>query len=121
MSIIRLDMITERDYSHVVVIGEDAACKAIDEYMQKNEISYCSMASKDDLIAVNAEIAEVFDDAANYNNYIEWHDITTALRKQIVHLLTETDMVSDEELLGIAEVLEESNLDINEVWEDETI
>ena len=118
MAIIRIDLITEREYYHGVFTDEKKACAAIDEYVQRNNISNCSMASNEDMIALNAELADVFDDAYNQENYAEWIDISDALRKKIAYLLTETSYISYDDVVKIAKVLE-NDLDINSIFPDE--
>ena len=118
MAIIRIDLITEREYYHGVFTDEKKACNAIDEYMQRNNISNCSMASKEDMIALNAEIADVFDDVYNQENYAEWVEIGDALRKKIAYLLTETSYITDDDVVKVADVLE-NELDINSFFPDD--
>ena len=113
MAIIRLDIITECEYYHGVFTDESAACNAMDEYMQRNEICGCSMSSKEDMIAVNAELAEHFDDAANFDNYAEWHELDAEVVKAVSDKLNEGD-VDSETLLRIAELLD---IDLNELFE----
>jgi len=113
MAIIRLDIITEREYYHGVFTDEKSACKAMDEYMDRNDICGCTMASKEDMLGVNIEIAEHFDDAANYDNYAEWHELDAEVRKAINKRL-ESGEVDDDTLIKIAEVLD---IDLNELFE----
>lgn len=113
MAIIRLDIITEDEYLHQVVTSEDAACEVIDDYMLRNHICECTMRSKEDMLAVNMEIAEHYDDAANYDNYAEWHELDAEVRKAINKRLESGD-VDDDTLLEIAECLD---IDLNELYE----
>lgn len=111
MAVIRIDFITEDVYEHMVFTSEKNACKFIDDIMNKYGISNCSMASKEDLIAVNAAIAEHYGDSYNQDNYCEWHDITSELKELIVNEI-KNEPLSDDKLLEIANELDDE-IDLN--------
>lgn len=113
MAIIRIDIVTEKGYVHEVVTSEEKACEVVDNYMQGKGISSCSMASEDDMLAVNAEIAEYFDDPANVDNYAEWHNIESEVRDAICNHIKE-EWCDDEDIVKVADIL---GIDLNEVWE----
>jgi hypothetical protein len=109
MAVIRIDFITEDVYYHMTFTSEKNACKAIDDIMNKYGISNCSMASKEDLIAVNAAIAEHYGDSYNQDNYCEWHDIASELKELVANEI-KNGSLSDDKLL---EVANELKIDIN--------
>lgn len=68
----------------------------------------CSLGSEEDFLALNAMLAERFDDPYNQDAYASWDDISDNLEEKIADYFREyrTDKPSGDALLKIAKLLE---------------
>lgn len=117
MAIIRIDIVTDKGNVHEVVTSEEKACEVVNNYMQSKGISDCTMVSKEDMLAVNAEIADFFNDPTNFENYAEWHDIESDVKNAICEHIN-NELCDDENIVKVAEIL---GIDMNEIFEGENI
>ena len=114
MAIIRIDIVTNKGNVHEVVTSEEKACEVVNNYMQSKGISSCTMVSEEDMLAVNAEIAEFFNDPANQENYAEWHNIENGVRNAICEHINDEGCDADN-IVKAADIL---GIDMNEIFEE---
>lgn len=67
-------------HSCEIYTDEEEALRSTDEILDKYKLNDgCSLGSEDDFPALNAMIAEKFDDLMNLENHAEWEDITESV------------------------------------------
>lgn len=80
MAIIRVNIVTERARFCKVFTDEAQAIKETDAFLFENKLNDgCSLISCEDFIALNAVLADLFDDIYNADNFAQWEDIEKEL------------------------------------------
>lgn len=82
---------------------EKNALKAIDAILKSKNISDCTLGSTEDFVAVNALIAEKFDDELNMSYYVEEYDKCDVYDDVLGCLASHN--ISDEALISILDSL----------------
>lgn len=116
MAIIRVDICTENGcVFNKVFTDEQTAINEANEFLFKHELNDgCTLASNEDFLALNALLAEMFDDPYNAENFAEWHELDGEVRDAVRKHLAE-EYVDDETIVKIAELLE---IDLKEIYEN---
>ena len=80
MAIYRVNIVTERANFHQLFTDHQQALSETDKFLFENELNDgCSLGSEEDFIALNAVLAEIFDDCYNADNFAQWDDIEQGL------------------------------------------
>ena len=107
MAIIRVNIETEKATFSRVFTDEQQALQEADAFLFEHELNDgCSLSSNEDFIALNAVLAEIFDDPWNAENFAQWDDITEAVSDFVLQALRSGSCLDDETLLSIANNLD---------------
>ncbi len=80
MAIIRVNIVTERACFCQLFTDHQKALTDTDAFLSENDLNDgCSLGSEEDFLALNAMLAEQFDDCYNAENYAQWDDIEGSL------------------------------------------
>lgn len=90
MAIYRVNIVTEVAEFHQLFTDHQQAISETDKFLFENDLNDgCSLSSEEDFIALNALLAEKFDDCYNAENFAQWDDIEQGLldylEKNICH------------------------------------
>ena len=108
MAIIRVNIETEKANFCRVFTDEQQAIQETDAFLFEYKLNDgCSLGSNEDFLALNAVLAELFDDPWNADNFAQWDDITDAVEKAVIEALNSSN-VSDEMLLSVAKDIDVS-------------
>lgn len=92
MAIIRVNIVTERARFCKVFTDEAQAIKETDAFLFENKLNDgCSLISCEDFIALNAVLADLFDDIYNADNFAQWEDIEKELLEYLQKNITHQD------------------------------
>ena len=93
----------------------DVALRATDALLDNYNLNDgCSLGSEEDFLALNAMLAERFDDPYQQDAYASWDDITESAKESIENTLrsVSADCINDGVLLQIAQML---NVDLEDL------
>ena len=84
MALIRVIINTEKISFNKLFTDHDQAIKETDQFLFDHELNDgCSLGSEEDFLALNALLAEMFDDPCNCDNYAQWDDIEAELLQHL--------------------------------------
>ena len=84
MAIYRVIIRTEKANFEKVFTDHEQAIKETDDFLFANELNDgCSLGSEEDFLALNALLAEQFDDCYNCDNFAQWDDIEQGIMDRL--------------------------------------
>lgn len=99
-------------YSCDIYTDEEYALKSTDDKLRNYNLSDgCTLGSNEDIVALNAQLAERFNDPYNLDARVEWEDITDMVIDRIHEDFYDVPW-SDKDLMHMAY---ECGIDLNEL------